>query len=523
MTKAQLASCLIGASLAIGNHFTRAADPLPPDQPIVSPADAISRLKEGNGRFSAGTPQHPHESIDERKYMAANSSENAGLIPLGMTGEEAAKRRAELTKSQHPFAIILSCSDSRVPPEIVFDQGLGDLFGVRVAGNVLNNEGLGSIEYAVDVLGARLIVVLGHQSCGAVDAAMKTVAAKGKAPGHIQSLVAAIKPVVDATPKADLDTMIKANVKYVVDALRSSKPILKAKVDSGDVQVIGAYYTLDTGAVTFSRRSETRSIENVPVVGTVESLWRYPVKSMRGEELEEAFAGYPGMYGDRVFAFKSSASPAGFPYFTAREQRRLLLYRPHFRYADKAALPVNLTEADRLGAGPLSADVSELMVDVETPGGQTLAVDDPALIELLLNDIDNKHQLTLMRSQRPMTDCRPVSILSLQSARQLSDETDTPIDKRRFRANVYLNLESDIGFGENEFVGRSLKIGPKVLVRILERDARCAMITLDPDTAERTPAVLKKVAQAHEGTAGVYGAIIVEGVLHKGDAVELLD
>jgi carbonic anhydrase len=251
MKNMRFASSFVVFSLLVGNQPGRAADPTHPDQPIVSPAEAISRLKEGNGRFTAGNPQHPHESVDERKYMAANSYENAGIISLGMTSEQATKRRAELAKSQHPFAIILSCSDSRVPPEIVFDEGLGDLFIVRVAGNVLNDEGLGSIEYAVDILGARLIVVLGHQSCGAVDAAMKTVAAKGKAPGHIQSLVTAIKPVVDSTPKGDLDTTIKANVKHVVDALRSSTPILKARVDSGDVQVIGGYYTLDTGAVTF--------------------------------------------------------------------------------------------------------------------------------------------------------------------------------------------------------------------------------------------------------------------------------
>jgi carbonic anhydrase len=251
MKNMRFASPFVVFSLFVGNQPGRAADPAHPDQPIVSPAEAISRLKEGNGRFTAGNPQHPHESVDERKYMAANSYENAGIISLGMTSEQATKRRAELAKSQHPFAIILSCSDSRVPPEIVFDEGLGDLFIVRVAGNVLNDEGLGSIEYAVDILGARLIVVLGHQSCGAVDAAMKTVAAKGKAPGHIQSLVTAIKPVVDSTPKGDLDTTIKANVKHVVDALRSSTPILKARVDSGDVQVIGGYYTLDTGAVTF--------------------------------------------------------------------------------------------------------------------------------------------------------------------------------------------------------------------------------------------------------------------------------
>jgi carbonic anhydrase len=138
-----------------------------------------------------------------------------------------------------------------VPPEIVFDQGLGDLFVVRVAGNVINDEGLGSIEYAVDHLGSRLIVVLGHQRCGAVQAAKETIAAKGKAPAHIQSLVTAIKPAVEATANGDLDAMIKANVKHVVNALRSSTPILKAKVDSGELHVIGGYYSLDTGAVTF--------------------------------------------------------------------------------------------------------------------------------------------------------------------------------------------------------------------------------------------------------------------------------
>jgi carbonic anhydrase len=246
MTKTQFASCFIVVSLLGATQFTRAADPAHPDQPVVPSAEAISKLKEGNGRFTAGNPQHPHESSDERKYMATNSYEN-----LGMNAAEAAKRRAELAKSQHPFAVILSCSDSRVPPEIVFDQGLGDLFVVRVAGNVINNEGLGSIEYGIDHLGARLILVLGHQSCGAVQAAREAVAAKAKAPGHIESFITPIKPAVESTLNGDLDATIKANVKDVVQALRSSTPILKAKVDSGDVQVIGGYYSLDTGAVTF--------------------------------------------------------------------------------------------------------------------------------------------------------------------------------------------------------------------------------------------------------------------------------
>jgi carbonic anhydrase len=251
MRKTKLLSCFIAVGLFGANQFARAADPAHPDQPIVAPAEAISKLKEGNGRYTSGNQQHPHESSEERSYMATNSYENAGMTFLGMSAAQAAKRRAELTKSQHPFAIIVSCSDSRVPPEMVFDQGLGDLFVLRVAGNVINDESLGSIEYAVDHLAVRLVMVLGHQSCGAVKAAKETIAAKGKAPGHIESLITAIKPAVESTVNDDLDATIKANVKHVVDALRSSKPILKVKVDSGDVQVIGGCYSLDTGTVTF--------------------------------------------------------------------------------------------------------------------------------------------------------------------------------------------------------------------------------------------------------------------------------
>src|SRR5438477_11770146 len=188
---------------------------------------------------------------------------------------------------------------------------------------------------------------------------------------------------------------------------------------------------------------------------------------MRGEELDEAFAAFSRMYRDRLFAFRSSASPTGFPYLTAREQRRLLQYRPRFRYSDKAALPVNLTEAEKMGANPVSADPTELMVDVETPDGKTLAIDDPALIDMLRANLDEKHQLTLLRSDRAMTDCRPLSLFAVQSAIKLGEETGITVDKRRFRANVYLDLTSSEGFAEDEFVGRSLRIGSKVVVSIL--------------------------------------------------------
>ena len=261
------------------------------------------------------------------------------------------------------------------------------------------------------------------------------------------------------------------------------------------------------------------------IVGTVESLWRYPVKSMRGEELDEMFAGYAGVYGDRLFAFKSSASPNGFPYLTGREQREMLRYRPRFRDPEKAARPVNLTEAESMppGANPVSANPAELMVDVETPDGEALAIDNPVLIDMLRTGIDEKHQLTLLRSDRAMTDCRPLSLFAVQSAKKLGEETGTTVDKRRFRANVYLDLTSSDGFAEDKFIGRSLRIGAKVVIAVLERDPRCMMITLDPDTGEKAPALLKKVAQAHSGMAGVYGAVLAEGMVRKGDPVELLN
>jgi uncharacterized protein YcbX len=261
------------------------------------------------------------------------------------------------------------------------------------------------------------------------------------------------------------------------------------------------------------------------IVGKVDSLWRYPVKSMRGEEMDELFAGYAGVYGDRLFAFESSASPKGFPFLTGRDQPEMIRYHARFRNPEKAARPINWSEAQKLSPNlnPISADASELMIDVEAPDGKTFAVDDPALIDNLRVNIGRKHELTLLRSEKAITDCRPLSIFAVQTAKKLGEETGVIVDKRRFRANIYVDLTNADGFAEDEFVGRSLRIGAKVTVAVLQRDGRCMMITLDPDTAEKTPAILKAVAQAHEGMAGVYGAVLVEGMIRKGDSVELLD
>src|SRR6266478_1950779 len=195
----------------------------------VSPADALARLKAGNQHFVAGKLQHPHQD---------------------------SKRRAELAKGQRPFAIVLGCADSRTSPEVLFDQGLGDLFVVRVAGNILGDHVLGSIEYAVEHLGAQLIVVLGHQHCGAVQAAKETLDSKAEVPAHLNSLVTAIQPAVETTRGADLEATIKANIKNVVQSLRSSEPVLKKEVEAGAITVLGAYYDLGTGAVAFTEEKK---------------------------------------------------------------------------------------------------------------------------------------------------------------------------------------------------------------------------------------------------------------------------
>jgi uncharacterized protein len=121
------------------------------------------------------------------------------------------------------------------------------------------------------------------------------------------------------------------------------------------------------------------------IIGQVESVWRYPVKSMRGEAMVEIFAGFSGVYGDRLYAFKSSAAPVGFPYFTGRERHETLLYRPRFRHPERAALPPNLAEAEALSPilNHIGADPADLALDVETPSGEVLAIDDPVLLRQL--------------------------------------------------------------------------------------------------------------------------------------------
>jgi len=273
------------------------------------------------------------------------------------------------------------------------------------------------------------------------------------------------------------------------------------------------------------RRAPTGLCLYMSMIGNVESLWRYPVKSMRGQELDTAYVGFAGVYGDRLYAFRSSVAPEGFPYLTGREQERMLLYQPRFRYADRAARPVNLAAAENISPGitPLYADGADLAVDVETPSGEVLAIDDPVLLDMLGAGLEERLNLSLLRSDRAITDCRPVSLISLQTARQIGEEAGVVVDKRRFRANIYLHLDDAGGFAENVYVGRKLRVGQKAVLSVLERDPRCKMITLDPDTAEPRVELLRTVTKGHAGTAGVYGAVLVEGTVARGDKIELLE
>lgn len=246
---------------------------------------------------------------------------------------------------------------------------------------------------------------------------------------------------------------------------------------------------------------------------------------MAGEVLNEAFFGYPGVYGDRCYAFKNSASRKGFPYLSATAQAQMLLYTPRFRHAELAARPVNLAEAMAISPGVTYAnpESDDLKLDVSTPSGEVLPLDDPRLKEMLCEGLRGENSLTLVKSDRAMTDCRPVSIISLQTCRQLEEEIKLPVDKRRFRANIYLDLSSNQGFDEDAFVGRQLRVGPNVLIAVLERDPRCKAISLDPGTGEHNPEYLRRVAQDHETYAGVYCAVLVEGLVSAGDSVELIN
>jgi len=198
-----------------------AAAPAAAPAAVLTPDQVLQRLLEGNQRYVAGQPTHPDQSVE---------------------------RRSELAASQAPLAVVLTCSDSRVSPELFFDQGLGDLFVIRNAGNVLDDHVIGTMEYAVEHLHVGLIIVVGHSKCGAVSAAV----AGGEIPGHIRSLTDAIAPALEDAkdaPGDKIDNVVRANARRAAATLTHVEPFLKSAVSAGHLRIVAARYDISTGQV----------------------------------------------------------------------------------------------------------------------------------------------------------------------------------------------------------------------------------------------------------------------------------
>ena len=199
----------------------------------VTAREALARLQEGNRRFVS----------DERKLDVRASH----------------TRREALADGQQPYAIVLGCSDSRVPAEVVFDQGLGDLFVIRVAGNIVAPSQVGSVEFAASRYGARLVVVLGHTQCGAVQATLEHLASPAEHTSNVQSIVDRIRPSIETilavAPRGDesrlLQQAVRANVRASADHLRHGSSLLERLIQEDGLMIVGAEYSLETGVVDF--------------------------------------------------------------------------------------------------------------------------------------------------------------------------------------------------------------------------------------------------------------------------------
>ena len=193
---------------------------------MIPASEALQRLRDGNYRFAHS---------EENNLQSVNQA-----------------RRAELVDGQSPFAVIVACSDSRVPVELLFDQGLGDLFVIRVAGNIVAPSQIGSVEFAAAQLGTKLVVVLGHSNCGAVEATLKELSKQQETRSpNLQSIVNRIRPAVELLDNPSLHTAVVANVRNSVERLRGRSKLLKALIESGELTVVGAEYSIESGVVEF--------------------------------------------------------------------------------------------------------------------------------------------------------------------------------------------------------------------------------------------------------------------------------
>jgi hypothetical protein len=228
----------------------------------------------------------------------------------------------------------------------------------------------------------------------------------------------------------------------------------------------------------------------------IQSIYRYPVKSMAGEVVEQCDLTEFGLSGDRHYAFESSGAPSGMLRLTSRERREMLRYQPALR--------------------------PDGSVEVRVPTGERFLVDSPDMLAHLSSHLPDANKIILTRASTPQTDVRPLSLISVQTVRQISAGVGQEIDPRRFRANLYMDFP-DAPFGEDSLVGRTVSIGSKVTICIRERDPRCRFITYDPEDPRQVPlfSLMKFLDRSRQGRAGVYATIQSPGPIQAGDAIRL--
>jgi len=259
-------------------------------------------------------------------------------------------------------------------------------------------------------------------------------------------------------------------------------------------------------------------------LGTIESIYRYPVKGMRGEEIPYTYTAFTGLMGDRIYAVVAADGDPGHPWHTGRDYEEFILNTPRFVNSDDVLLPPTLDATYSewpQGIDPYYQDKDSFKVSVETPEGVTFDdIEDPAFIAHL--EKLSERSLRIHHTQRGIFDARPVSLISTSAVAQIGEDMGMTMDKRRFRANFYIEWENqDDPFLELSLVGKTLKIGDHLEIKIDLRDPRCKAITLDPDTAETTPKLLRYLAKNHEGDAGVFGVVLQRGRVNKGDSIIL--
>lgn len=239
------------------------------------------------------------------------------------------------------------------------------------------------------------------------------------------------------------------------------------------------------------------------LLATIKQIYLYPVKSMRGVAVEEAFLSIHGFLGDRRYAFVQEALAAKnvFPWMTAREKPNMLLHAAHF---DRQPTPTD----------------KNVKVLVTTPEGEEFHVNDPKLCEHVANLLG--HPVFLLRNGRGNFDTQQVGIISHTSIAQLENEAETAIDFRQFRANLYIEPTDGVPFVENSWVGRVVRLGETAQIGVTDTDERCMMINLNPDSAVQDPAVLRTVTQEHGQQMGIYGNVVVPGLVKVGDTIELV-